>query len=156
MAARWSSVTTAPCSLVAKYGNAAIMTRMGANDLEHPDAVAEAEAIGKEQIAGYDEALGEMIEVVSFLLPMANRTARRAEDLMYEETNAPIGTRLFSRQFHGSNGASVVAVVAVKGGRTALLALAPVGLSVNNAPAFCYTQALTHALAQACSRSVGM
>lgn len=134
---------------------------MHPDDLEHPDAVAEAMLISRTGGADFDEALGEMVEVLNRLFdgpgnPPHVHASGRPEDLFYED--APVGgVRYFTRQFWSLwAAASVVAVVGVKGGRPALLAVVPVGLDGLPSGPFDYRAAVASALALARGRAAAM
>lgn len=133
---------------------------MGPDDIEHPDTLTEAldiEAVGGRP---WVEAIGELVAVTDTLfdgpgLPAHVGASRRAEDVAFE--HPPHGAvRMFTRQFWGSTGQSVVAAFCQRAQRPALMAIVPVALDINGARNLDATQATAFALALALGRSAAL
>jgi hypothetical protein len=145
-----------------KYGEYYIIRAcMQPDDTEHPDALSDARTI--DQVGGlpWVEAIGELSAVLDTLFdgpgtPSYIGASKRAEDVAFEYL-PPHGTvRLFTRQFWGSSGESVVAGFCEKAQRPALMSIIAVDLDIPGARNLTYVQATSMALDAARVRSVDL
>jgi len=110
----------------------------------HPDAITEASAINAEGGLDYLDAIGELSSILNHIYD----GTRSVDDLLYE--HSPSGTvRMFTRQFWGERGASIVAAVCVWSNRSQLMSIVAVDLPLPKAgysTALTYSQAVDKAL----------
>lgn len=133
---------------------------MQPDDTEHPDVLTDAAAIDRAGGRPYVEAIGELTVVLDSLFdgpgnPAYVNAGKEAKDAFYEQQ--PFGSvRMFTRQFWGSSGASIVAAVGVKNQRPALLSIIALALPLPGARMLDYAGAEAMALALARTRSAAM
>ena len=133
---------------------------MTLDDIQHADVTVEATAIARVGDDPYVVAIGELVTLVDLLfdglgIPSYVGASKRVEDLFFEAADLS-GIKVFTRQFWGSSGKSVVAAIGVKDGRPALLAMVPVELAVVGAWMLNHVEATDAAVALARHRSQEM